>query len=238
MNRFESNQTVGEIVTQEPRLSRVFETLGIDYCCGGKVSLDDACRRHSLDPQVVMSRLIEESGRASGTPPAVDPAAMSLTALADHIEMTHHTFVKAEIPRLCALSAKVASVHGERDARLLNVRDTFDGLAAEMTSHMMKEERILFPLIRELDGAGGNGSHRLTVAAPIGQMESEHEQAGEALATLRRITDNYSAPDWACNTYRALLDGLENFERDLHEHIHKENNILFPRALSGEATKS
>ncbi|MBI5866997.1 MAG: iron-sulfur cluster repair di-iron protein [candidate division Zixibacteria bacterium] len=239
MNRFEISQTVGDIVTREPGLSRVFESLGIDYCCGGKMALGDACQRRSLDPQVVLSKLEDESNRSAAMPPPFDPAAMSLTTLADHIERTHHVFVKTEIPRLREMAAKVASVHGDRDARLATVRDTFDGLAAEMTSHMMKEERILFPLIRQLEGgAGGDGSCGHSISAPIRQMESEHEQAGEALSALNGLTGGYTPPEWACNTYRAFLDGLQHFERDLHEHIHKENNVLFPRALSREALRN
>lgn len=231
MNRFDINMTVGEIVSRQPELSRVFEQFGIDYCCGGKVSLQDACNRKSVNPQDVLTMLkADRQGTGSGA--VADVTVMTLTELADHIERTHHAYVKSESPRLRAMAEKVASVHGEHDGRLATVRDTFIGLADEMSSHMMKEERVLFPLIRQLEsGAESAFGHCGSIAGPINQMEAEHADAGVALTRLHSLTDGYTPPDWACNTYRALLDGLQKFEFDLHQHVHKENNVLFPRAL-------
>lgn len=235
MSPIQSDATVGGIVTAEPQLSRVFEEYGIDYCCGGKVPLAEACRRRNLDTDEVIARLESERGRAAAGAAAIDAAAMSLTALADHIEQTHHTYLRAELPRLQAMAQKVASVHGERDPRLAAVRDTVGALAAELSSHMMKEERILFPMIRQMEGHPSRAADSaIMIAGPIRQMESEHDDAGANLERLTTLTDGYNPPEWACNTYRALLDGLQQFEADLHQHIHKENNVLFPRALNGE----
>lgn len=231
MDRFDLNMTVGEIVTRQPELSRVFESLGIDYCCGGKVSLQDACNRKAVNPKEMLT-MLEGNREGIGARTEADVTAMTLTELADHIERTHHAYVKSESPRLRAMAEKVASVHGEHDGRLASVRDTFIGLADDMANHMMKEEHILFPLIRQLEsGMESTSGHCGMIAGPINQMEAEHADAGVALARLNTLTDGYTPPEWACNTYRALLDGLQKFEFDLHQHVHKENNVLFPRAL-------
>ncbi len=231
MGRLEIRMTVGEIVTAQPDLARVFETLGIDYCCGGKVSLEDACRKKAIEPQSVIA-MLENAQRDINESVPANVSAMTLKELADHIERTHHAYVKSESPRLRAMAEKVASVHGEHDGRLASVRDTFIGLANEMANHMMKEEHILFPLIRQLETGAETTLHLCgTLAGPINQMEAEHADAGIALAKLSSLTDGYTPPEWACNTYRALLDGLQRFEVDLHQHVHKENNVLFPRAL-------
>ena len=168
----------------------------------------------------------------------IDAAAMPLTELADHIVETHHAYVRSELPRLAKMTARVAAVHGDKDARLAQLNETFMGIAAELSNHMMKEEQILFPLIRQLDASeSAPASHCGSIANPIQQMESEHDSAGDALKRMHELTDSYTPPDWACNTYRAMLDGLAQFEGDLHQHIHKENNVLFPRAIAMESEK-
>ena len=238
MTTSQVSDTVGDVVARRPALSRVFEEAGIDYCCKGKQTVDQACREKGLDSHAFLASL-EESARASAGEPFVDAAAMSLTDLADHIEQTHHTYLRSELPRLDALTDKVASVHGDRDARLYQIRETYRALASELSSHMMKEEQILFPMVRQLDASDTIPAfHCGTLANPIRQMESEHTQAGSALERLRELTAGYRPPDWACNTYRAMLDALAGLERDLHQHIHKENNVLFPRALEVESDKS
>lgn len=235
-NMFTVTDTVGAIVSKRPALSRVFEKVGIDYCCGGKIPLDQACQKKGIDSEQLLVTL--EKAAATSEDTGVDAATMSLTALADHIEATHHAYLKAELPRLSAMTTKVAAVHGEHDARLAQVRDTFNDLAAEMSSHMMKEERILFPMVRQLDASDSAPAfHCGSLANPIRQMELEHDQAGGALAKMRALTDGFTAPDWACNTYRAMLDALAQLEHDLHQHVHKENNILFPRAIALESER-
>jgi regulator of cell morphogenesis and NO signaling len=228
---FQPETTVGELVVERPSRARVFEKLGIDYCCGGKKPLHQACRERNLDHAAVIDELEQEQATA----PAQGErnwASASLTDLCDHIEQTHHHYLKEELPRLAFLTTKVASRHGETRPALTEVQRVFAELKAEMDSHMMKEERILFPLCRQLDIADElPATHCGSVGNPIEVMIREHEHAGDALAQIRTLTDNYTCPPDACNTYRALFDALEHLEHDLHAHVHKENNILFPKAI-------
>lgn len=237
MNTFRTTETVGSVVTRRPALSRVFEQVSIDYCCGGKKTLEEACQEKEIElPSLIAS--LEEAVQSGEKKEETYPAAMSLSELADHIVKTHHVYLRNEFPRLDRLTKKVASVHGKTDPRLCRVRDTYKALEEELTSHMMKEERILFPMIRQLDSSiEAPMFHCGSLADTIRQMEKEHDQAGSALGLLRELTDGYTPPEWACNTYRVLLDTLDNLERDLHKHIHKENNVLFPRALEMEESK-
>lgn len=223
--------TVGSLVAANPNRSRVFEQLGIDYCCGGKKPLAEVCAQHGLDAATVLRMLDALDQVDAGATSCADPAAMPLTDLCDHIVATHHAYLKQELPRLDFMTHKVCDVHGDNEPRLRTLRAVFTGLQAEMQAHMAKEEQILFPLIRQLDAgvnihaAGGCG-----LGGPIAQMEHEHAAAGDALARMRELTDGYTPPDWACNTFRAMYDALHRLERDMHQHVHKENNVLFPRA--------
>jgi regulator of cell morphogenesis and NO signaling len=233
---FHAQTTVAEIVTAHPLLARMLEALEIDYCCGGKRPLADVCAARGLDPATLALSLSAAVRLAAGATPAVDAARMSLTALADHIEATHHAYVKSELPALLEKAERVAAKHAGRDARLTEVAATVAALRDEMFNHMMKEEQILFPIVRELErGAAGAASHCGTIANPIRVMEAEHENAGGAIAYLRDLTDGFTPKPDDCNTHRALLAGLAQFEADLHQHVHKENNVLFPRALKLEA---
>ncbi len=229
--------TVGDLVRQRPARSRVFEQLKIDYCCGGKLPLTQACAAAKLDPALVIQHLraldAQEDQRSTAF---VDADAMGLTQLADHIEQTHHAYLRVELPRLDYLTQRVLNAHGQTDPRLGQVREAFLSLQEELFSHMLKEERILFPLVREIETATQLPEfHCGPLANPIAQMEAEHDNAGGALATMHQATDGYQPPEWACNTYRAMLDGLQVLEADLHQHIHKENNVMFPKALAREA---
>ncbi len=225
--------TVGEIVAGQPLLSRVFERLGIDYCCGGKRTLAAACAAKGLDAATV-AVMLDAAATLAGARPAIDPAAMSLTALADHIEETHHAYLKEELPSLVEKADRVAAKHAWRDPRVTEVAATTRALAEEMFMHMVKEEQILFPLVRQFESAGSAASHCGSISNPIRVMESEHEDAGGAVARLRELTDGFTPDAEACNTHRALLAGLAHLETDLHEHVHKENNVLFPRAMALE----
>lgn len=228
----QTHQSVGELVVESPRRSRVFERFGIDYCCGGKRSLADACSRANLNPQEVIEEL-EQVGAIdqSGHQP-LDPGDLSLSDLADHIELTHHDFLRTELVRIDQLTAKVASVHGSKDPRLVQLHEVFKSFRDELMMHMSKEEQILFPIIRQMESTQRvQQSHCGSVQNPIRQMESEHDDAGDALSSMRGLTDGYAVNDDACNTHRAMLEALEHLERDMHAHIHKENNILFPRAV-------
>lgn len=228
-----SEAKVGELVTERPSRARIFERLKIDYCCGGNRALQDVCRERNLDFTAVVHELEQEQ---SVEPPAErNWASASLTDLCDHIEQTHHKYLKQELPRLEFLTTKVASRHGGKRQALVEVQHVFAGLKGEMDSHMIKEERVLFPLCRELDVAEELPAlHCGGVGNPMEVMIREHEHAGDAMAEIRKLTGDYVCPSDACNTYRALFDALQQLEHDLHEHVHKENNILFPKAIRQE----
>ncbi|MDP3908817.1 MAG: iron-sulfur cluster repair di-iron protein [Gemmatimonadales bacterium] len=234
MSAFKMTDTVGAVVARSPTLARVFEEAGIDYCCGGKKSVASACHEKGLDPLSFLDTLEDVALRATHEPD-VDAATLTLAELADHIEQTHHAYLRAELPRLDRLSRKVAAAHGGRNPRLHELHDAVVALAAELSSHMLNEERILFPLVRQIEACGDEPMvEGGQLAHPIRQMELQHDQAGSALVRLRELTDGFLPPPWACNTYRALLDALASLERDTHQHIHKENNVLFLRALELE----
>ena len=234
MQTIDINNTVGELVREVPSRARVFESMKIDYCCGGKIPLADACAKKKIDPSSVVDQL-QKCDAKLGDDNSVDADAMSLTELADHIETTHHAYLREELPRLDFMTEKVARVHGDKEPRLLQTREAFVALKAELEPHMMKEEQILFPIIRQLEASTErDGFHCGSISNPIRQMEHEHDQAGNALAILNDSTDGYTPPEWACNTYRAMLDSLAQLERDMHQHIHKENNVLFPKAIQIE----
>ncbi len=232
MQNLNADTSLGQLVVEEPVLARVFERLGIDYCCGGKRTLAAVCAEKGISIEVVQEELVQNAKQVSGE--EIDWSSRSLTELADHIQQTHHTYLKSELPRLSGLLEKVSRVHGGNHPEIVLVRDIFVGLHAEMTSHMFKEEQILFPAIRGLE-SGAGAFHCGSVQGPIRQMEAEHESAGSALGQIRALMKEYAAPDDACASYQAVLAGLVVLETDLHQHIHKENNILFPQAIAREA---
>jgi regulator of cell morphogenesis and NO signaling len=234
MSTITLNQTIGELVTERPSRSRVFERRGIDYCCGGKVSLKDACEKKGFDPSAILAE-IAEADEATRNVTQKNWSQATASELIENIVTTHHAYLKEELPRLSALTEKVALAHGERHPEMIDVKNVFEELRAELESHLMKEERILFPLCRELETAATlPDAHCGTVRNPIRVMEHEHDNAGNALEKLRALTNGYAPPQDACNTFRATLDGLKTLEEDLHVHIHKENSILFPRAIEIE----
>lgn len=225
---------VGDLVVERASRSRVLEEYGIDYCCGGRRTLREACSELGVEPDAVLEALrrADLESPASEEP---DASWSSLAELIDHILDTHHAFLRTELPRLSELVLKTERAHGERHRELAECREIFGSLRAELESHMVKEERILFPAIRGLESASAEGRPLGgSVRGPISVMEMEHDSAGDALEQLRRLTDDYTPPEDACNTWRALLDGLRTLELDLHRHIHKENHILFPRAIELE----
>jgi len=233
-----TGKTIGEIVAQNPASARVFESFHLDYCCGGKMALAEACAARGIDPAEVEAAL--ERAAASGGGEERDWTASELGALIDHILGTHHLYLKSELPRLAMLLDKVLAAHGASHGESLGRLDaTFRDLRSELEAHLMKEEMVLFPMIRGLEAARKAGRrpqpmHCGSVNNPIRMMEHEHDSAGAALAAMRQATDDYTLPAGACNTYRALFEGFEALEADLHQHIHLENNILFPRAAALE----
>lgn len=235
MTAFDTQTTVAQFVTERPARARVFEQFGIDYCCGGRTPLSRACAEKGLDVATVL-RGLRASDEAAPGESERDFSKASMTELADHIVETHHVYLRRELPRLASMADKVVQAHSERHPELLALRETLGLLKNELESHMLKEEQILFPMIRQLESATVLPDfHCGSVNGPIGVMEHEHDNAGDALARMRDLTGGYAPPGDACNTYRALLAGLAELEADTHRHIHKENNILFPKAVAAEA---
>jgi len=228
-----ASRTVRELVVELPNAARVFEKLGIDYCCGGHKSLDEACAEAGLGVDEV-ARSLAEAGTYT-TASSRDWNTAPLGELVDHIVHHHHTYVKSESPRLQARLTKVVGVHGANHPELSRMQAAFGELAAELAVHLMKEEQILFPYLKQMGtGAGCGPSCFGTVKNPIRVMMMEHDGAGEKLRQMRQATNNYTLPGDACSSYVALFQALQEFEQDLHQHIHLENNILFPRAMALE----
>ena len=219
------DRTVGELVAERPGRSRVFQSFKIDFCCQGGKTLREACAGKGVLLESVIEQLEAES--LAGVPEVANPAELPPAELADYIEQRHHGFLRNELPRLHAMSQRVAHVHGGHTPSLVEVFDTFCGLQQELESHLMKEEQILFPAIRAI--ATGQAAP-MPLDGPIACMIHEHEDAGAALAKLRELTNGFTPPSDACNTYRALFAGLADLEGDLHTHIHLENAVLFPVA--------
>lgn len=233
-----ATQTVREIALEQPTSIRVFERLGIDYCCGGRKPLSEACEARSLEVDKVIAAL--EAAASGPAAPADDLTAKSLTGLCAHIVATHHEYVRRELPRLAALAQKVVNRHGDTHPELPVIQATLVRLAEELTEHLAKEEAVLFPFIGKLERAVAEGAPKPkgcfgTVANPIAMMTQEHDDAGTLLQVLRTKSNQYTTPEGACPTYHAFYDGLREFEQDLHQHIHLENNVLFPRAVAMEA---
>jgi regulator of cell morphogenesis and NO signaling len=229
-----ATKTVRELAVEVPSATRVFEKLGIDYCCGGDRPLEEACASANVAVDDVL-RALEQGSDASASVTACDWNTTSLGELVDHIVNKHHTFVKSETPRLQALIAKVAGAHGQNHPELQKVQAAFSELADELAAHMLKEERILFPYVKQMAGGAGCGPSCFgSVQNPIRVMMLEHDNAGEKLREIRRATNNYTLPMDACVSYSSLFAGLVEFEQDLHQHIHLENNILFPRVVRME----
>lgn len=238
MPELDTSTPVGEWVAEFPQTSRVFQELKIDFCCGGGKPLSEVCEAKGLDPGTIASRLnelIEDTEQE----PTQNWNESTLSDLCNHIEATHHAFLKTELPRLGQLVNKVANVHGGNHPEFVELRTVFGELQAELEPHMMKEEQILFPAIRQLETSSSKPSFPFgTVANPIRMMEHEHDNAGNALKRIRELLSDYVVPEEACNTWRAMLDGLQTLEADLHQHVHKENNILFPKAQRLESPKA
>ena len=233
------NESVAEIAKGSLSAVRVFERLGIDYCCGGKRPLAEVCQEKGLNAEEVQQALNQEAS-ARGTA-GRDWNTAPLSELVDHIIVTHHDYLRREFQPLTDRLAKVYRVYNQRyGPTLTGLPEVFEALRAELEMHMFKEERVLFPAIVTAEAAISQGGPLPmtpfgTVRNPIGMMESEHDSAGNALAQIREITKNYDIPDYACVTFRALMNGLQELEQDLHMHIHLENNILFPRAIALES---
>lgn len=234
-----TEKTVGELALAIPGATRVFERLGIDYCCGGGRTLDEACQAAHVSIDQAEDSLAEASRVASATAPARNWQAEPLSELLAHIQSTHHAFTREEIARLGPLFDKVCAVHGANHPELLRLREVFGSLAEELSTHLMKEEMVLFPYILRMEEAVVAKEPVLpppfgSVRNPVAMMMSEHDGAGGALRDMREISGGYAAPPDACVSFRTLYEALAALEADLHQHIHLENNVLFPRAVEME----
>ncbi len=239
MSAITTAKTVGELAAENPAVPRVFEKLGIDYCCGGGSTLEEACRAAGVPLREVEESMQTAVEQARAAAPQRDWKTEPLAALMEHIRNTHHQFTRAEVARLGPLFDKVCAAHGTNHPELERLRATFGGLSAELTMHLMKEERILFPYIAQMEEAAAQKAAPPpppfgSVRNPVAMMVQEHDGAGEALREMRAASHGFTAPPDACASYRALYQALVEFEADLHQHIHLENNILFPRAVEME----
>ena len=226
---------VGDIVATDFRAASVFERFGIDFCCGGRRSLAEACRTAAADTDAVVRALqallpAKELDDVSGWP---------LDRLIDHVESVHHTYVRSALPRIAGFLTRLVAAHEQRHPELRLVASSFRRLSIDLEQHMVKEEQVLFPYVRDLVEHAEQPcvlrSPFGTIENPIRMMEREHREAGDEMQLIRELTGNYTAPIDGCTTYRVCMKELEEFERDLHRHVHLENNVLFPRAIALEA---
>jgi regulator of cell morphogenesis and NO signaling len=236
-----TTKTVGEIAAEMPSSTREFEKLGIDYCCGGSRTLGEACTEANISVDEALARL-QKSLASTQSGDSKDWQNQLLADLIGHITSTHHVFVREECPRIEALTAKVVGVHSNNHPELLQVQEVFSALAEELRVHLMKEEQVLFPYIVRMEESALAGEPAPpamfgTVMNPVRMMMQEHDGAGDALRSLRSVTNDYKVPEDTCISYRTLYEALQGFESDLHQHIHLENNILFPRAVAMEAKR-
>lgn len=231
--------TVRDIVTSDYRAAAVFHKFGIDFCCGGGQTLSDACRKQNVDADELIEALTTACAASDAGTPRFN--AWDVQTLVSYIVSNHHAYVREALPTIQAHTRKIAEVHGANHPELVEVAALFNSVSDEMTSHMMKEEHVLFPYITALGVAAQRGTAAPVppfgrVSNPIRMMEQEHESAGNAMARIREVTSGYVPPADGCTTYRITMQELEAFEADLHAHVHLENNILFPKAkqLAGE----
>src|SRR5262249_32132888 len=227
--------TLTELAVELPGAARVFDKLGIDYCCGGARTLQDACASAGLESHEVLSQLQAANQATTARTGATNWPEESLAALIGFIIKKHHLFTTQELDRIEPLLARVRSVHVKRHPELSEIEALFKALKPELTTHMKKEEMILFPYISELEDALSNDNPAPspmfgTVRNPIRMMRMEHDAAGEILRNIRKLSSGFLVPPDACASYQTLYQALEALEHDLHQHIHLENNVLFPRA--------
>lgn len=218
------DRTLASLVEADPAYAQVFESLDLDYCCGGDRTLAAACADAGVAVETVRDGLADARETTDREPPEWE----SLADLADHVVETHHDFLREELPELGALVAKVTRVHGDAHPELHRVEATFDELADEMHDHIEEEETELFPVVEELDAGEplvADEVERLREA--VASFEDDHAATAERLDRIADLTDDYTAPDDACASYRSMLDRLERLERDTHMHVHTENNVLF-----------
>lgn len=234
-----TTKTIREIAVEIPFTTRIFEEFKIDYCCGGRKRFAEACEKAGVSPEVVKQR-IEKALEAYGNSNEFDyPENKTASELIDYIIEKHHVFTVKELTRFTNLMEKVCSRHGEQHPELLDLKEVFRLLCEDLIVHMRKEEMILFPFIKTLEASIDRNlaveiPHFRTVRNPVRMMMTEHDAAGDFLSKMRDISKNYLLPEGACPSYSGLYFGLQDLEKDLHQHIHLENNALFPKAVELE----
>jgi len=219
---------IGEIVAHDYRAAAVFKEAGIDFCCGGKKSIDETCSEKGIDKSKLMEKLEKLDSIPNTTTHNFiewDPS-----FLCDYIVNTHHKFVLKSLPELVQYTQKIASVHGDRHPELIEVSELFSEINRELLQHLKNEEEVLFPAIKEALSSGSQNAKSIIIKE-IARLSEEHEFAGGAMDKINIITHNYLLPEDSCNTYSVSFKLLEQFEDDLHTHVHLENNILFPKAI-------
>lgn len=234
--KFTTQNTLADIVKSDFRAARVFENYNLDFCCKGNRPLSDACSDKKLNADTV---LLEVNSVLNDTPLDKSQDDWAIDELANHILNTHHVYTKEMLPIIFAHSQKVSEVHGKNRPEVVEIAEIFSRVHDELNSHMMKEEKMLFPFILSMAEAEKNNTHSApppfgSVSGPISVMEREHVEAGDGFFRIRELSNNFSAPEDACSTYVVLYQELNEFENDLHRHIHLENNILFPKAIELE----
>jgi regulator of cell morphogenesis and NO signaling len=232
-----NDETLGQIAAKDLRKAQVFKKYGLDFCCGGKKTVKEACAEKGLDVTKVEQELQQADKLPASRP--IPYGDWSLDFLADYIVNTHHTYVRKTLPDISMYAQKVMKVHGSHHAELIRINELVQEINSELTAHMAKEEKVLFPYIKALISSANNSApsqaaHFGTVQNPINMMEMEHESVGKNLEEIRQLSNNYLLPEDACASYSLLYRMLDEFEEDLHLHIHLENNILFPKAVELE----
>lgn len=221
---------IRDLVNDHPAALRVLHTYHVDFCCGGNRPLADGCLRAGVAVEDVVQAIADEEARVTRNGNQPNWSRASCADLIGHIVETHHVYTREELTRLAPLMQKVARVHGERHPELLRLATLFQALAQDMAPHLMREERILFPFILGLEAGDAPAAPFGHIGQPLAVMDADHASVGRLLAEMRAVTHDYQPPDGACGSYRALYQGLAALERDIHLHVHLENNILFPKA--------
>lgn len=228
-----AGKTVGEIVAEDYRAAEVFAKVGIDFCCGGQILLEDACRERGLG----LASILQDIEAAKETPldRGQNYAAWELPFLADYIINTHHAYLHENTAQIAAYARKIAEVHGSHHPEVIEVAAIFDKIAADMTGHLQEEEEVLFPAVKRIvaankAGVAADSKDQEILKTSLQKLDQEHEEIGEATHAIRRLTSGYKIPADVCNTFVVTYRKLQEFEEDLHKHVHLENNILFPKA--------
>lgn len=233
---------ISELQSENPALLEVLKSTGL-YRDGDNpdLSIGQLCWTFGFNPGILLMML--QSANVAEEPPPVDISVFDDMPLADiisHIEQSHHAYLREAMPRIEALTARVAAAHGANDERLARLKDEFHRMAEELDMHLRHEEEALFPMVRDLLNKGAITPTRCgsALGGPITCMENEHSETADGLKTLRELTDDYAVPSWGCPTYQAMIDGLVRFDRDLREHMYKENKVLFPRAMQEQEART